>query len=134
MDDPPFPQWKSATLFNKVIATSVHHYVLLIPKTDTFQIYPDLQRTLNITKRPLLWFAHLFRKHGVQVEYGTIFLQRDLRLLGPLATTVSNAIVRCYLQSRYSRSVVLVCPASLAKQVPFQAIDPETLVLRITAG
>lgn len=132
MEDPIFPQWKSAKKLNDIVKAPVHHYVVLLPNTDTFKVDRDLRNFLNITKKPLKWFSEKFQKHGVQVEYGTLFPQRDLRLLGPLANSVSNGIVRHYLQSRYSNSVVFVCAASFTKNLSFQTITPEKFVLLIT--
>lgn len=130
--DTPFLQWQSATRFNKLVSNSIHHYVVLISKTHSFQIDQDLKHCLGITKKPTVWFVEKFKKYCVQVEYGTLFNQDNIKIFGPLAVSTSNAIVRCYLQSKYSSSVVLVCPARLAKQMPFQTISPEAFVDRIT--
>lgn len=130
--DLPFPQWKAAHRFNTLIAPPAHHYVLLLTRTRAFDLNRDLKQSLSVTKKPLIWFVRKFRKYGVQVEYGTVFTQRDLRHFGPVATTVSHGIVRTYLGARYSRSVVFVCPPGLAKQLPFEIITPDTLLHRIT--
>lgn len=132
MEDPLFPQWKSAKKFNSIVKAPVHHYVVLLTKTDTFEVGRDLRLFLNITKKPLNWFSEKFQKHGVQVEYGTLFPQRDIRLLGPLAISVSNGIVRHYLQSTYSHSVVFVCAASFTKNLSSQTINPEKFVHHLT--
>lgn len=128
----PFQQWLAAKKFNQCVANSTHHYVILLTKTQKFNIEQDLKYSLNITKKPLLWFVKKFKQHGIQVEYATLFSQKDIQTYGPLSTTVSNAIVRNYLQSKYSESVVFVCSASFAKKIPFKTISPETLVYRIS--
>lgn len=129
--DIPFPQWSSAKQFNQHAASSTHHYVVLLTHTQSFNIEKDLKYFFRITKKPLLWFSKKFKEHGIQVEYATLFTQKDIQTFGPLSTNVSNAIVRCYLQSKYSESVVCVCSASFAKKIPFQSISPETLIYRI---
>lgn len=125
------PQWSSAERFNRLVAAPAHHYVILLPFTDSFDVEKDLKHFLDITKKPLIWFAEKFRKHGIRVEYGTVFCQRDARQIGPLATNASYGIVRCRMQSAYSNSVVFVCAPHVAKQLPFETINPETLVRRI---
>lgn len=129
--DFPFSQWSSAKQFNQLVANSTHHYVVLLTYTERFDIYKDLKYFFRITKKPLVWFSKKFKEHGIQVEYATLFTQDDIQYFGPLSTNVSNAIVRCYLQSKYSESVVCVCSASFAKKIPFKSISPETLVYRI---
>lgn len=127
----PFQQWLPAKKFNQHVASSAHHYVILLTNTKSFNIDHDLKHFLHITKKPLVWFSKKFKQHGIKVEYATVFSQKDIQSFGPLSTNVSNGIVRYYLQSKYCDSVVFVCPASFAKNIPFKTISPETLVHRI---
>lgn len=127
-----FKQWTDVTKLNQATAASVHHYVILLTKTNSFKIEKDLKDFLKLTKKSTAWLVQKFRKYGIQVEYGTIFNQKDVRFLGPLATSTSNGIVRWIMQQRYTRSVLFVCPDSFAKQLPFDTISPDTLVHRIS--
>ena len=128
-----FEQWSSAQKFNNIVSTPVIHYVVLLNKTYCFKVEKDLKFFLKITKKPLVWFIQKFREHGIRVEYGTLFTHKDILHFGPLSKAVSNGIVSWYLQSEYSHSVVFVCTAGFAKQLPFhETINPETLVYRIT--
>lgn len=123
----PFAQWKSIENLNQLVSNSVCRYVLLITRTDNFDIYKDLRNTLHITKKALHWFVQKFIEFGVRVEYGTVFRQKDIKHFGPVSKTVSDGIVKQYLQSKYSPTVVFVCNPGYAKQLPFESIHPETL-------
>lgn len=122
-----FPQWSSAFKFNKLFPLSHYNYVLLITETHSFDLVKDLKRTLKITKKPIRWFVESFKTHGVRVEYGTIFSKSEFRRFGPASRTFSEGVVKNYLDSKYSREKIFVCPPGFTKKMPFQSINPGTL-------
>lgn len=126
-----FPQWNSVERLNQIIDTPVCNYVLLLTGTESFNIEEDLKKTLHITKRPVNWFVEKFKFYGVRVEYATIFCEKDIRHFGPISQTTSEGICKQYLRSKYPPSVIVVCPPGFAKQLPFESINPETLVQKL---
>lgn len=129
--DTHFKHWNKAHYINQLIATPVCKYVVLLTQTKNFNAEIDLKKTLGITKRPVYWIILKFRELGIQVEYGTIFSQGDIKDFGPVSKIVSEGIVRYYLQTKYPASTIFVCPAGYAKQLPFQSINPQTLCQRL---
>lgn len=114
-----FQQWDSARRFNsstRVLPTDCR-YVVLLHDTVSFQLEKDLQRTLKINKKPLVWFNKAFQKHRVRVEYTTCFTKTESNVLGPIAAKQSRGIVARLFEKLYPAHVQLVSSVYNVKQV-----------------
>lgn len=129
-----FLQWESARVFNKETGISPNdcQFVILIQKTNLFQVERDLKKTLKVTRKPLKDFITKFRQHRVRVEYVTLFLPQDLKSLGPIADQQTSGIVSRLFDKIYSVSKpTLVATPGCIKNVwfdrkPFPTMSPET--------
>lgn len=96
---------------NKEIGVSVLDckYVLLLMRTKKFNLLQDISNTLRISRKHIVWFIQQFRKHGVRVEYATLFPEDKISKLGSIAKHTSNEIVSILLQETYGTDITLVC-------------------------
>lgn len=128
------PQWDSVRLFNKETGLSPNDckFVVLIHKTNSFQVEIDLKKTLKITKRPLKDFIEAFKQHRVRVEYATLFLPADLKTLGPIADQQTCGIVSTLLNKLYcvSKPTLVATPGCIRNvwsgRNPFPTMSFET--------
>lgn len=131
--DTTFPQWQLANELNREIGISPSEceYLLLLVRTKEFKVIADIKQTLRITRQPLVWFVRKFQKHKVRVEYVTVFTQKEIEKLGPIATTVSQGIVKKLLGRHYANQPICVCHNQFFKEIQpgqtYQAISPQTL-------
>lgn len=87
--------WKRSDHFNLRLRRKRKgdiRYVLLLPRTERFDVQEDVQKILNIRDKPHLYIVELFLKLGVAIEYFTTFSQIDKLKLGPVATDVPEKI------------------------------------------
>ncbi|GFY55247.1 uncharacterized protein TNIN_321921 [Trichonephila inaurata madagascariensis] len=98
-----FPQWESARRLNEQIKVAPHtcQYVLLLHKTNCFNIEKDLRKLLKINHKPLVWFINTFQKHRVRVEYVVLFTQKELSVFGPIATQQTHGILSKRFENIY---------------------------------
>lgn len=87
--------WKRSDQFNLQLRRKRKgdiRYVLLLPRTENFNMQEDIQKLCNIRDKPHLYIIERFLNLGVVVEYFTIFPQRDKLKLGPVSTDVPEKI------------------------------------------
>ncbi|GFQ78419.1 uncharacterized protein TNCT_152651 [Trichonephila clavata] len=129
-----FPQWESARRLNEQIKMTPHtcQYVLLLNKTNCFDIEKDLRNFLKINHKPLVWFINTFQKHRVRVEYAVLFAQRELSVFGPIANQQTHDILSKRFENIYGefKQIFVSLPRCLKKlwggRKPFPTVSIET--------
>lgn len=89
------PVWKRSDNFNLQLRRKRKgniRYVLLLPRTERFDVQEDIQKILNIRDKPHLYTVERFLNLGVTIEYFTTFSRIDKLKLGPVATDVPEKI------------------------------------------
>ncbi|GBN05072.1 hypothetical protein AVEN_117941-1 [Araneus ventricosus] len=101
-----FPQWASVRRFNDLTGVSPEtcRYVLLLETASAFDVEKVLKRALKINKIPIIWFIQTFQKHGVRVEYATLFTNQELKVFGLIASQQAYGIVQKLLQKTHGTS------------------------------
>ena len=96
-------------------------YVLLIPKTECFNMREDIVKTLDVREKPYFFVSERFSSLGVVVEYFTLFSQRDKSTLGPVSTDIPEKI--CLLKYKelyfpFKKTIAFVGSKYIAKNFP----------------
>jgi hypothetical protein len=120
-----FVQWNNAKQLNKLIGSEKNNasFVLLLKNTTQFDVENDIKSTLYLQKKSLNWFIEKFKQIGVVVEYATIFTNNEIKLLGPISSSVSDDICNLYIKTLYDPNRVRLV-ASFKTLGNFRIVTP----------
>lgn len=94
-------------------------YVLLLPRTERFDMQEDVQKILNIRDKPHLYIVERFLNLGIAIEYFTIFSRIDKLKLGPVATDVPEKIcLQKYKKLYFPDQITFIGSKFLANKFP----------------
>lgn len=91
-------------------------YILLLLKTDKFNLECDIKQTLGIKNKPFQWFLDKFIRYRVHCFYYTLFTSSQRESLGPITKHVSDKICSRLLNQKLSSTTTLVGPTYLLNQ------------------
>lgn len=116
------PVWKRSDHFNLQLRRKRKgdiRYVLLLPRTERFDMQEDVQKILNIRDKPHLYIVERFLNLGVAIEYFTTFSRIDKLKLGPVATDVPEKIcLQKYKRLYFPYRITFIGSKFLANKFP----------------
>lgn len=114
--------WKRSDHFNLQLRRKRKgdiRYVLLLPRTERFDMQEDVQKILNIRDKPHLYIVERFLNLGVAIEYFTTFSRIDKLKLGPVATDVPEKIcLQKYKRLYFPDRITFIGSKFLANKFP----------------